>query len=74
MSFLGENLKKERQMLMKVMTLRKSEEYEYILENVTQLGWLGTLTNSFPLQLVELGIVLMTNYDNSWIKMTSVEN
>jgi len=59
---------------MKVMTLRKSEECEYILENVTQLGWLGTLTNSFPLQLVELGIVLMTNYDNSWIKMTSVEN
>ena len=74
MSFLKENLRKKRQMLMKVMTLKESEGCEYILENITQLGWLRTPTNSSPSQLVELGIVLITDHDDSWMKMTSAEN
>ena len=44
--FLRENLKKERWMLIYIMTLKESEGCEYILEKVTQLGWLRTPTNS----------------------------
>jgi len=65
MLFLKENLKKKRYMLMYIITLGESEGCEYILEKVTQLGWLGTLTNSSSLQLVELRVVLITNYDGS---------
>jgi len=75
MSFLRENLKKEeRWMLIYVMNLGESEECKYTLEKVTQLGWLGTPNNSSPSQLVELGVVLITNHDGSWMKMTSVES
>ena len=74
MLFLRENLKKERQMLMYVMTLGKSERCEYILEKVTQLGWLGTPTNFSSSQLVELGVVLIMDHNSSWMKMMSVES
>ena len=74
MLFLRENLKKERQMLIYVMTLGKSERCEYTLEKVIQLGQLGTPTNFSPSQLVELGVVLIIDYDSSWMKMMSVES
>jgi len=48
-----------------VMTLGKLEGYKYTLEKVTQLGWLGTPTNSSPSQLVELGVVLIIDHDSS---------
>ena len=50
---------------MYIMTLGESEGCEYILEKVTQLGWLETLTKSSSLQLVELRVVLITDYDGS---------
>ena len=75
MLFLRENLKKEKKwMLIYVMNLGESEECKYTLEKVTQLGWLETPNNSSPSQLVELGVVLITNYDGSWMKMTLVES
>ena len=74
MLFLRESLKKKRQMLIYMMTLRESEGYEYILEKVTQLGWLEILTNSSPSQLVELGVVLIMDHDGSWMKITSAES
>jgi len=56
------------------MTLGGSLSREKGLENVIQLGWLGTPTNSSPSQLVELGIDLIEDYDSSWMKMTSNRN
>jgi len=51
------------------MTLRESLSCKKSLENVVQLGWLGTPTNSSPSQLVELGIDLIEDYEDSWMKM-----
>jgi len=44
------------------------------LENVVQLGWLGTPTNLLPSQLVELRIDFIKDHDSSWIKMMSNRN
>jgi len=44
------------------------------LEKVTQLGWLGTSTNSSPSLFLELDIEQIVIYDNSCIKMTLKEN
>jgi len=51
------------------MTLKELPTWEEFLENVDQFGWLGTPTNSFSLQLVELRMDCMTDQDGSWIKM-----
>ena len=53
------------------MTLRELQIWEEFLENIVQFGWLGTLTNSSPSQLVELGIDCMKVQDSSWMKMIS---
>ena len=59
----------ERQLLMYMMTLGKSSEFDRFLEKVIQLGWLEMPTNSSPSILEELGIDHMNDYSSSWMKM-----
>jgi len=69
-----EKCKEEMWILMYIMTLEGSLSYKKGLENVIQLGWLGTPTNLLLSQLVKLGIDLIKNYDSSWMKMTLNRN
>ena len=56
------------------MILGDSEAYTEDLANVVQFGWWRTLTNTSPLQLVELGMNWIIDQGGSWMNMISKDN
>ena len=51
------------------MILGESSTFDEFLEKVNQFRLLGTPTNFFPLQFIELSNKQIKDYDSSWIKM-----
>ena len=65
-----ENCREEMWLLIYIMTLGTSLLFKKELENVVQLEWFGTPTNSMPSQLVELEMDLIEDQDSSWMKIS----
>jgi len=72
MSFCNKKQRDINLMLMYIMTLDESSEFEKFLEKVIQFGWLGTSISSSSL-FFKLGSKHMKDHDNSWMKMISKE-
>jgi len=55
------------------MTLGKSLIHVEFLENIIQLGSLGTSTSFSPFLSIELGIECIENWDSSWMNIMLYE-